>query len=355
MPLRIGVISFAHGHVGSYCGKLKDMPEVELVAAWDDDADRGHDTSEQYGMEFVADLDDLLDDSRVELVMIGSPTNRHAEHVIAAARAGKNILLQKPMALTLEDCDSIIAAVNESGVSFSMAYQMRCDPVNQHIRELVHEGQLGRVGIARRRHCIGVLFNEGFCTGKTNWHIDPVQNMGMFMDDATHAADWFYWMFGRPVSVMAEIDNVLTDVAPDDTGVAIFRFPSNDWTSEGMIGILLNGSAVHAGMSTTELYGAEGVLTQNFGDGPATAMQWPEDAQPVHWMRADQGNTVWQAPDLPIQSQGQRIEQVSQRIVRIFVHGESVMATAEEGRVAIEMVLAAYESSESGRRITFAR
>jgi predicted dehydrogenase len=352
MTVRIGFISFAHGHAGVYAGELRKMPEVELVACWDDDAERGTEAAQTYGMRFDADLDDLLGDGSIDTVIIGSPTNRHADHAVAAVGAGKNILLQKPMALSLPDCDRIIDAVNESDILFSMAYQMRCDPVNREMRRMVHNGDLGRIGIARRRHCIPVLFNEGFVTGKTRWHVDPVQNMGMWMDDASHAADWFYWMFGRPRSVIAEVGNILTHAAPDDTGVAIYRFPESNHVASGMMGILFNGSAIHAGMNTTELYGDEGVLTQNFGDSPSTGMEWPEGARPVHWMRADQGDQKWRAPDLPIQAQGDRIAQVPRPFVNALTEGSPVIASAEEGRVAVEMILTAYESARDGVRVS---
>jgi predicted dehydrogenase len=168
----------------------------------------------------------------------------HAEHVVAVAQAGKGILLQKPMALTLADCDAIGNAVAHYDVPFSICYQMRCDPVNLKIKELLEQGAVGVVAVVRRRHAIGALLQPAFAS-PDNWHIDPVQNMGMFMDDASHAADWFYWMLGRPVSVIAEIDNVVTTAAPDDNGVAVYRF------GRGEMGILLNSSTMP---SFTTLY-----------------------------------------------------------------------------------------------------
>src|SRR5438094_613951 len=83
------------------------------------------------------------------------------------------------------------------------------------------------------------------------------ENVGMFFDDAVHAADFLYWLLGAPVSVMAEIDNVLTDVAPDDTGMAIYRY------ADGAFGLIYNSSVTLAGENTTEVYGDQGVLIQN--------------------------------------------------------------------------------------------
>lgn len=354
MALSVGFIGLAHLHVTTYADVMSRMREVKLVACWDDDASRGKAAAERFGMRFVPALDDLLGDGAIDAVIIGSPTNRHAEHTVKAARAGKHILCQKPMALTLDDCDRMIAAVRESGVTFSMAYQMRHDPVNRAMRAMVREGRLGRIGHARRRHCIPVLFSRDFVLGATKWHIDPIQNMGMFMDDASHAADWFTWTFGKPASVVAEIGSVLTNVAPDDTGVAIYRFSGSDHVAEGMMGILLNSSVTHVAMNTTEIYGDEGVLIQDYGDGPSMALPRPPDARPVRLFRVAERERGWQFPDLPIPaSHGERIAAVPGPFVECLLRGAPIPATAEEGRVAVEMILGAYESARTGRRVTF--
>ena len=85
--------------------------------------------------------------------------------VVAAAEAGKNILCQKPMELTLADCDRMIEAVEKAGVKFMMAHQMRHDPANLKMKEIIQSGTLGRIGLLRRRNCIPALFNQDFVTG----------------------------------------------------------------------------------------------------------------------------------------------------------------------------------------------
>ena len=346
--LGIGVISFAHGHAGTYCQQMLGFDDVKLVAAWDDDEERGRKTAGRFGVRYRAHLEDVLGDPEVGAVIVTSETNRHAEHVAAAAGAGKAILCQKPMALTLADCDRMIAEVEKSGVFFEMAFQMRHDPVNQKMKQLVAEGAVGRVGIVRRRHCINVLFNEGFVNGPTRWHIDPEQNVGMFMDDAVHATDWFRWMLGDPVSVSAEIDNVLTDVAPDDAGVAVYRFQNRE------MGVLFNASVVLAGENTTEIYGDRGVILQNYGDMPSCAMPRPPDAVPLRLYQKDRASEGWQAFPLPIpRSQGDRIAAVPRPFVDHVRLGQPPSATALDGRKSVEMVLGAYRSARTGARVMF--
>jgi predicted dehydrogenase len=340
----IGVISFAHGHSNVYCQVLKNFDDVQLVSAWDDNLERGQAAAQSHGMQFCASPDQVLNDPAVDAVIITTETNRHADFVERAAAAGKHILLQKPMATTLADCDRIIAAVHQYGVKFSMAYQMRHDPVNQKIHELIHSGAVGKIAYVRRRHSIPVLLDPGFVNGPSRWHMDPVANVGMFFDDAAHATDWFYWMLGQPRSVMAQIGNIVTDVAPDDNGVAIFRF------EKGIIGILDNSSTTIAAISTTEVYGTEGTIVQDHGDLPSTNSPRPEPASALRMLR--KGDQQWTEFDFAIpKSHAERLANVPRPFIN-YVRGITDQTiSAEEGRVGVEMLIGAYRSSAEGRLV----
>jgi predicted dehydrogenase len=345
--LRIGVLSHAHGHVNTYCDVVASWDDVEVTATWDDNRARGQRAADRFGLQWRDSASSVVEDPQIDAVMIGSETNRHADLVEVAAAAGKAILLQKPMATTLADCDRIIAAVERHGVKFSMAFQMRHDPVNAKMKELFDAGLVGRPAIVRRRHCIDVLLNPAFAEGDTSWHVDPTANIGMFFDDATHAADWFFWMLGRPLSVMAEIDSIVTDVAPDDNGLAVYRFAG------GVLGVLLNSSTTVAAIGTTEIYGDEGTILHDFGDSPATKAPRPSTAVPLRSIR--RGDSEWSEYPLPIPgSQGERIAAVPRPFVD-YLRGDAATApvTAQEGRVSVEMVLGAYQSAAEGRRVRF--
>ena len=339
----IGVLSFAHGHVQVYCSKIKAFPDAVLVAAWDDDAERGKASAERHGMAFVPTVDALLARDDIHAVIITSETNKHADLIEAACAHGKHILCQKPMATTLADCDRIIAAVEKSGVHFQMAFQMRCDPLNQKIKEWIDSGALGRIGALRRRHCINFLFNPTIASGPSAWHIDPVANVGMFFDDAVHAADFFYWLMGKPKSVIAEIDNVLTTVAPDDTGLAVYRWPS------GAMGALFNSSVTLAGENTCEVYGDEGVIIQNYDDSVSVAHA-PPGAVALKLFRKSTGQ--WETFDYPLPpNHGERLAAVPRPWLDNVLSGAPSSVTARDGKATVEMCLAAYESARDGRRI----
>ncbi len=182
--------------------------------------------------------------------------------------------------------------------------------------------------------------------GPTKWHIDPVKNMGMFMDDASHATDLIHWMMGRPISVMAEIGNTVTDVAPDDTGVAIYRY------ANGAMVVLVNSSVTLAGENTTEIYGDQGVIIQNHDDVPSTNVPLPP--HPIALKVYTNDEPEWTDLGIPIpSSHGERIASVPRSFIDMLRDGTEPSITAEDGRVSVEMVLGAYQSAKEGRRIEF--
>jgi len=246
----------------------------------------------------------------------------------------------------LADCDRIIDAVGENGVRFSMAYQMRHDPVNNKIRELLAENAVGRVAMMRRRHSISVLLNPSFINGPSRWHFDPKANIGMFFDDASHPADWLYSLFGMPVSVSAEIDAIISDVAPDDNGVAIFRF------ARGEMVVLLNSSTTLAAVSTTEIYGDQGTIVHDYGDGPSTSAPRAADAVPLRLLR--KGSEQWEEFPIAIPaSHAERIGAVPLAFIDYLRGDESRAISTADGRASVEMVLGAYQSASEGRRVQF--
>jgi predicted dehydrogenase len=166
------------------------------------------------------------------------------------------------------------------------------------------------------------------------------------MDDASHATDFVHWVMGKPVSVMAEIGNTVTDFSPDDTGIAIYRFAG------GAMTVLVNSSVTLAGENTTELYGDQGVLIQNHDDAPSTNVPLPPSA--IALKLYTQSRNQWQDLGIPIPaSHTERISAAPRAFIDCLIHDRPSDITAEDGRVAVEMVLGAYESARSGRRIKF--
>ena len=340
--MKVAILGFAHGHVSMYCDIWRERPGlgIEVVAGWDHDAKRLADAAEKRGLKACGSVPELLSQPGIEAVVIGAETSMHAELTVAAARAGKKIILQKPMALTLAQAEAMVAAVEETGVPFTVAWQMRADPQNLRMKQLVQEGTLGRILMVRRRHGLNTHLWPDF---ENSWHVKPELNRGMWADDAAHAFDFIYWLLGWPRSVFAEVDTLLNPKVPDDQGIAVFR------CADGAFAEVVSSFVCQAGENTTEIVGEKGCVIQNHGDVPSCSPR-AKDAVGLKWiLRGDKEWTDSGIPSPPVH--GERIKGLAEPLAD-FLHGRRPpIATAAEGRDVLRLILASYESSQTGQRI----
>jgi predicted dehydrogenase len=341
MKTRLGILGFAHGHVATYCGEWAAMPDrVELVAGWDHDAER----AKTHGERFKLDVSDspaaLLQRRDIDAVVIGAETSMHADLCEAGAAAGKAIVLQKPLALTLAQADRIVAAVNKHGVKFTLAWQMRVDPQNLRMKELLREGVLGQIVMVRRRHALPTHTWPGFAN---TWHVKPELNRGMWADDAAHPIDFLLWLLGEPQTVSAEIATLVNPAIPDDNGIAIFRYAT------GTLAEVVCSFTSVAGENTTEIVGTQGMLVQNYGDLPSASV--PRAAGTgLRWYLHE--TRQWHDSGIASpEGQGKRIAALAEPLLDYLQGKTDAIATAEQGRVALSMVLASYRAAEQGRRV----
>ena len=339
--VRIGYLGVAHGHGHAYAGRFRGFDDAELGRVYDRDPTRARSFADAFGLQVASSPDEVIKDS--DAVVVTAETAFHAELCLQAIAAGRAVLCQKPLALTLEQCDAIVAAAERAGTYFETAFQMRYDPANIRLRELVQGGAIGKVGWARRRHCIGVLFDQGFITGASRWHADPALNRGLFFDDAVHATDFLRWVFGEPSSVVAELGHQL--VPMEDTGLAIYRFAS------GVLVELANSATTLMGENTCEVYGDQGVIIQNHDDGVSTGPARPQSPVLLKMYRRAEAAQGWQDQGIPIPAgHGERIAAVARGFLEALRSGTPT-ATARDGRQAVAMVVAAYDAAAQGQRV----
>ncbi len=343
MPVKIGILGFAHGHVNMYCNQWRDNPahDIAVTAGWDHDSSRLQHNAATYGFTPYADPQALLSEAGVDAVVVAAETSLHAQLVEQAAAAGKAIILQKPIALTLAEADRIVAAVNQRGVAFSMAWQMRVDPQNIQIRQLLKSGQFGKVFMVRRRH--GLNTHE-WPTFTSLWHVKPELNRDIWADDAAHPIDFIYWLLGAPETVTAEIDSLFDPRVPMDNGIAVYRYAG------GPIAEVVCSFTCPAAENTVEIIAEKGSIIQNYGDVPSCNVPRAENAVGLKWyLSATKQWTYSEIASPP--NHAYRIAGLAGPIAD-FLHGKRPpIATAEEGRTVLRMTLACYISTREGRRV----
>jgi len=343
MPIRVGVLGFAHGHLQAYLTQWRDRPElgIAVVAGWDHDAGRLQQMADSWGLRPFADAAELLAEADVQAVVVAAETSLHADLAEQAAAAGKTIIVQKPIALTMPQADRIVAAVDRAGVPFTLAWQMRTDPQNIQIRELVQSGTLGKICMVRRRHSLGTHLWPGFAD---TWHNAPEYNRDIWADDTSHPVDFIQWLLGVPETVTAEVDTIVDPRVPNDNGIIIFRYPG------GPIAEVVCSFTCAAHENTTEVVAEKGTIIQNYGDGPSAGVPRPAGACGLKWYLVEKGE--WVCSDIASPpDHGPRIAGLAEPLAQ-FLHGKRPpIATAEEGRTSLRMVLASYVSSREGRRV----
>jgi predicted dehydrogenase len=344
MSIGIGILGFAHGHVNAYCTEWRKNPafDMNVVAGWDHDAARLAQAAKNYELQACATPEELLALPAVQAVVVSAETSWHADLVEKAAAAGKMIVVQKPIALTMPQADRIVAAVQRYNVPFTMAWQMRVDPQNIQIKELMESGELGKIFMVRRRHGLSThLWQPPF---STVWHSKPELNRDIWADDAAHAIDFLHWLLGVPETVTAEIESLCNPDVPNDNGIAIFRYPG------GPLAEVFCSFTCAAAENTVEVFGERGSIIQNYGDGVSCNVPHRTDVPGQKWFTTAKND--WTPSDIPSPaSHGARIAGLSGPLAQ-FLHGErGPIATAEEGRTSLRMTLATYVSTREGRRV----
>jgi predicted dehydrogenase len=210
---------------------IKDEPRSRLIAACRRDADELIRFCESFGVERAyASSDDLLADGDVDAVYIATPVCFHLPQTLAAARAGKHVLVEKPMAMSVAECEQMIDACRQAGVKLSVAYYRRFYPLVRRVHELISEGEIGRplaVTAITATHPATNSSQEGF------WRVVLGDGGGgALMDIGSHRIDVFQYLFGPIADVKAYCERVVADYEAEDSAVLIFRFDN------GLVGTL---------------------------------------------------------------------------------------------------------------------
>jgi predicted dehydrogenase len=243
--MRIGIAGT--GTMGEVHAAAWRSMDAELIGCVSTHADQAEALARRYQMRTFTDYSDLLD--AVELVDICSPTPLHKPMVLQAAKAGKHVICEKPVALTPEDARTMIQACQEAGVRFFVGMAVRFFPQYRLAKELVSGGQIGTLGVLRLKRVSYVPQRS-----PDNWYFDPTLSGGMVVDLMIHDFDYGRWLAGEVERVYARTTR--SEEGPTQYAQAILRFRS------GAIGLVEGGWAYAPGIFRTgfDLSGTDGLI-----------------------------------------------------------------------------------------------
>ena len=335
----LGVGIIGSGFMGrTYAETISKLcPEATVKAVTG--GSRARQLAEDYGVDREESVASLVKRDDVSAVFVTTPHHVHAEHALAAAGAGKHVMIEKPMACTVADCDAIIEACQHAGVSCSVAFTQRSRRCNIRAKELIAAGHIGRV-----RQIMDWQLLAGGLAAFPQWQSDR-DNLGILFGHAIHNFDRIRWLTGAEIAtVYAKCTSLQPDVKVEGTSMLLMTM-----TDGTTVTLWSSGEMPKPGFPRTQfacwILGEQGLIDLDaYGELRATRDgQWEvvETQEPIDW----QGKGFLD----PV-----RLESYAKHCRDFFdaiLAGRRPPVTGWDGRQAVAAALAAYDSSLTGKEI----
>ncbi|MCK1743570.1 Gfo/Idh/MocA family oxidoreductase [Bradyrhizobium sp. 139] len=315
-----------------------NIERASLVAVCDNVKSRADALGAKFNVQAYDDLDAFLARKDIDAVAVLTPSGMHPQHAIACARAGKHVVVEKPMALRLQDADDMIRACDEAGVKLFVVKQNRFNVPVVKAREALDAGRFGRLilGTVRVRWCRDQAYYD-----QDAWRGTWAYDGGVLTNQASHHIDMLEWFFGDVVSVHARATTAMVKVETEDTAVATLKFRN------GALGIIEATTAVRP----KDLEGSLSIL----GEKGTVEIAGFAVNQIRHW------NFIEELPSdkvvvenfsvNPPNVYGFGHQAYYQHVVDCLLHQRAALVDGLQGRKSLELISALYESIETGQEV----
>lgn len=339
---RIGLIGCGKIAQVRHIPELAAHPLAEIAGYYNPTESRARQMAGLYGGKVYDSIDEMLSDPSVDAVVVSLANSAHADVSIRALLAGKDVLCEKPMATTLEECEAMVDAARQSGRLLLIAQNQRLAPAHRKARELIEAGAVGKV----------LTFRTAFGhSGPESWSVNPGKGtwffskekaaMGVMADLGVHKADIISYLLGTRITGVGALLSTLDKTGPDgrpieveDNSLCLFRM------EDGVIGTMT---------ASWTYYGAEDNSTVIYGTGGILRV-YDVPGSPLRLVRPDGS-----VQDFDVEAIQTNDNQTSSGIAEAFV---SSLFTRDGGDLAAERILpvmkavfAAFRSSSEGRFI----
>jgi predicted dehydrogenase len=240
--VRIGVLGC--GTIGTFHAQvMKDVASVELVAVADIIPERAQKTAAEHGVAAYDSLEAMLQHPGLQAVSVCTPSGFHADHGMIAAKAGKHVLVEKPMDVWVEKIDVLAAECAKQGVVLGGIFQNRFPRAIQQVKKAIEDGWLGEIVFANGS-CLWLRLQPYYDSGewRGTWELDG----GVLSNQGIHTIDRLVWLVGmQPEVVSAYCPTLARDMEAEDLGVALLKFPN------GAGGVIQGTTLANPGMATS--------------------------------------------------------------------------------------------------------
>mgnify|MGYP001492506900 CR=1 FL=1 len=307
-----------------------NAPRTRLVGVCDVIPEKAAKLKEEFGAEFsTGSMAELLARPDIDCVSICTPSGEHGDCTIAAARAGKHVLCEKPLDITRAKMDEVLATVKACGVQLGCVFQSRTSPVNRKLKKMIADGEFGRVLFADMS---GKDYRSPDYYKTADWRGTIRYDRGALMNQGIHSLDLYLWLVGQPVVEVAGFwDHLVRDIEAEDTIVGSLRF------ANGALGNILYATSssrerlprnigIHCTEGNVILAGRQPSVERR---GEELHLDGPTEVGAA-WLAAPQGHT-------------QHVRDLTDAIEQ----NRPPEITGESARTAVDVALALYQASDT--------
>ena len=328
MAVRIGILGLG---VGSSRAKMAAESEnAELVCICDLQEDKAKQRADELGCEWTTDLDAMLCRDDIDAVGVFTSSGTHARFAMQAIDAGKHAFTTKPMDISLDQCDALIAKADEAGVVLGVDFGQRYSPGAHRVRMALQSGAIGRIVLGDLRmkwYRAQSYYDGGWPPG---WRSRTDTEGGSAANQGVHSIDLLQWLLGPVATVQGRSGTFNHDIDTEDCSVAILTFES------GAFGVIQTTTCSYPNLGTTiEVSGNTGTLTLD-GTKVVRYEREGEEAPSLDDFTPD--------ADLPAN--------IIEDMAGAIEHGRPVQCDGVEGRKSVAIFSAIYESSKTGQIVT---
>jgi len=317
--------------------------DTNVVAAYSRDMGRAEAFAQKHRIANAYDsLDDLLANPDVDAVFISSPNFVHASQTIAAAEAGKHVLTEKPMAVSVNEAADMVRACRDNGVKLGVGFQLRFHPGHQQARQLIEDGTLGTISMIQGQWCRGERgdINPPTRTGLNAWWGVPemIGNASTLMGTGVHVMDLLQYLMDQPVVEVAALTDGQTAENPlEQAGVVSIRF------EDGTLGSIVCGRRVPDTENDAMIYGSEGRIALRGTLWEAMTGSFDVVSETVNTSETYEENllTLYKLQ--------------TEAFNRAIQNDETFHSSGEDGLSVVELTSAIIESARTGRAVKVER
>jgi len=340
MPKKLGFGIIGIGNVSTIHAKcIQQLEDSELIAVCSRSEQKAKKALQEYGVSYYTNYMDLVKRDDIDVISICTPSGMHLEPAVAAAEAGKHVIVEKPIEITLKRADKIIEACRKTNVKLSVIFQNRFGNAVQKLRKAVQEGLLGKLILGDacvKWHRTQEYYDIGGWRGTLKG-----DGGGALINQSIHTIDLLQWIMGSVKTVYGKVGTFTHTIEGEDMGLALLTFEN------GAMGVIEGSTCVYPGFpERLEIHGEKGTVVLEGGKIKTWEIQETNE-KPRDFFNI--GKTGGASDPMAISIKGHLAQY--QDMIDAILEDREPMVNGIEGRKALEIVVAIYRSSIAGQLV----